>query len=921
MPALRSNSSSGSTRRSPERATLGRERLGRPLTLTEKILINHLVDPHGQEIERGASYNDFNPDRVAMQDATAQMALLQFMTAGLPEVAVPSTVHCDHLIQAKVGAPIDLGVAVDTNREVYDFLKSVSAKYQIGFWGPGSGIIHQVVLENYAFPGGMMIGTDSHTPNAGGLGMVAIGVGGADAVDVMTGFPFNVRWPKVIGVKLTGSLSGWSSPKDVILEVARVLTVEGGTGSIVEYFGPGADTISATGKATICNMGAEIGATTSLFGYDHNMSMYLKATGREAIADAADKVVDELRPDDGATYDQLIEIDLDRVEAVDQRTRTPPTAPIASVASVGDAARENDWPLEISSALVGSCTNSSYEDITRAASIARQASAHGLKSKVELLVTPGSEQIRATIERDGLLADLEAIGATVLANACGPCIGQWSRPASITGRPNTIVNSYNRNFPKRNDGSASTLAFVTSPDTVVALALAGTLDFDPTTQPIVADDGTEVMLEPPVGEVLPSRGYDPGENTFTPPPPIGDRGGGRGQPDERPPAAARAVPRVGRQRLRRPARPDEGSGQVHHRPHLGRRSVAQVPRPPREHLRQPVPRRGQRVHGSRRRGQGPASTVPRERSPTSPSTTAKPGIAWCAVGDRNYGEGSSREHAAMEPRFRNGRVIFARSFARIHETNAKKQGLLPLTFSDPATYDAIGEDDRINVLGLPPVPGQPVRCQIVKPDGSIVDFECSHTFSDEQVDWFRAGSALNIVRAQGGGGRVTIEPRDTVNEMDLITALRTTGAARRFTDEPVDRATVAAILDDARFAPSGGNRQPWRVAVVEDQLLRRQLAALMQPVWDEYLAAAATGQTPFNTVAFDPPAMIAAGQPNELLERIEQVPVVLVVAADLAKIAADGRAARPLRRSRAAPPSTRSAGASCWRHVTAGSVA
>jgi aconitate hydratase len=500
----------------PQRAAAGRERFGRPLTLTEKILLNHLGDPT-EPIERGGTYNDFRPDRVAMQDATAQMALLQFMTAGLPTTAAPSTVHCDHLISAKVGAKIDLGVAIDTNREVYDFLRSVSAKYGIGFWGPGSGIIHQVVLENYAFPGGMMIGTDSHTPNAGGLGMVAIGVGGADAVDVMTGFPFNVRWPKVIGVRLTGTLSGWSSPKDVILEVARVLTVEGGTGAIVEYFGPGADSISATGKATICNMGAEIGATCSVFGYDHNMAQYLKATGREAIADAADKVATDLRPDDGALYDQLVEIDLDQLKPLINGPHSPDRANRVG-AAVGAEARANDWPLEISSALIGSCTNSSYEDITRAASIARQAAAAGLTVKTELLVTPGSEQTRATIERDGLIADLEAIGATVLANACGPCIGQWDRPASANGVPNTIVNSFNRNFPKRNDGSANTLSFVTSPDTVVALALAGRLDFDPTTDTITAPNGSEVLLNAPVGEVLPASGYDPGQNTFTPPP-------------------------------------------------------------------------------------------------------------------------------------------------------------------------------------------------------------------------------------------------------------------------------------------------------------------------------------------------------------------------------------------------------------------
>src|SRR5215217_6552097 len=456
----------------PERAALGRERLGRPLTLTEKILINHLADPAGQELVRGESYVDFHPDRVAMQDATAQMALLQFMTAGLPQVAVPSTVHCDHLIQAKAGADIDLKFALDINSEVYEFLRTVSEKYGLGFWKPGSGIIHQVVLENYAFPGGMMIGTDSHTPNAGGLGMVAIGVGGADAVDVMTGFPFNVRWPQVIGVRLTGSLSGWSSPKDVILEVARILTVEGGTGAIIEYHGPGADSISATGKGTICNMGAEIGATTSLFPCDANMGAYLKATGREAIADAADKVADELRPDDGAFYDQLIEIDLDELKPLINGPHSPDRANRVG-AAVGAEARANNWPLDISAALVGSCTNSSYEDITRAASVARQASARGLKVKTDLLVSPGSEQIRATIERDGLMADLEAIGATVLANACGPCIGQWERAKEVTDQVNTIVNSFNRNFPKRNDGSANTLSFVTSPETVVALALSG----------------------------------------------------------------------------------------------------------------------------------------------------------------------------------------------------------------------------------------------------------------------------------------------------------------------------------------------------------------------------------------------------------------------------------------------------------------
>ena len=734
-----------------DRVVLGRKRLGRPLTLTEKVLINHLVDPAGQEMERGESYADFNPDRVAMQDATAQMALLQFMTAGLPTTAVPSTVHCDHLIMAKVGAKIDMGVAIDDNREVYDFLRSVSAKYGIGFWGPGSGIIHQVVLEHYAFPGGMMIGTDSHTPNAGGLGMVAIGVGGADAVDVMTGFPFNVKWPKVIGVKLTGTLSGWSSPKDVILEVARILTVEGGTGAIVEYFGPGADSISATGKATICNMGAEIGATCSLFAYDQNMAMYLKATGREAIADAADKVAEHLRPDDGALYDQTIEINLDSLKPLINGPHSPDRAHRVGEA-IGAAARENGWPLEISAALIGSCTNSSYEDITRAASVARQAAAKGLRSKTELLISPGSEQIRATIERDGLMADLEAIGATVLANACGPCIGQWERAQEVTDKPNSIVNSFNRNFPKRNDGSANTLSFVTSPDTVIALALAGRLDFDPTTDTIVNADGVAVRLDPPVGEVLPSRGYDPGQNTFTAPPVDGSGLTVSVSPTSDRLQLLEAFPAWdGKDYLGLPVlMKAQGKCTTDHISAAGKWLTY------RGHL--------ENISGNLFLGAVNAhnGAVGEGKSAIDGSTASFPelakrysqaGIRWCAIGDRNYGEGSSREHAAMEPRFRGGVVIFARSFARIHETNLKKQGLVPLTFANPEVYEQIGEDDRINVLGLPPVPGKPVRCQIVKPDGSTTDFEAKHTFSDEQIEWFRAGSALNVVRRKVAEGK------------------------------------------------------------------------------------------------------------------------------------------------------------------------
>ena len=724
---------------------IGRDRLGRPLTLTEKILINHLSMPKTQEMERGRSYADFAPDRVAMQDATAQMALLQFMTAGLPTTSVPSTVHCDHLILAKTGARIDMGVAIDTNKEVYDFLQSVSAKYGIGFWGPGSGIIHQVVLEHYAFPGGMMIGTDSHTPNAGGLGMVAIGVGGADAVDVMTGFPFNVRWPKVIGVKLTGTLSGWSSPKDVILEVARVLTVQGGTGAIVEYIGDGADSISATGKATICNMGAEIGATCSVFGYDQHMSEYLKATGRGDIASAADKVTEHLRADEGAQYDKVIEIDLSQLKPLINGPHTPDLAHKVGSA-IGKAASENSWPLEISAALIGSCTNSSYEDITRAASVARQAKAHGLKAKCELLITPGSEQIRATIERDGLLADLEAIGATVLANACGPCIGQWERSTDATSKPNTIVNSFNRNFPKRNDGSANTLSFVTSPDTVIALALAGRLDFDPTTDTIEAPDGTQVKLNAPFGEVLPANGYDAGNDTFIAPPADGSN------------IDVIVDPLSDRLQLLEPFKKWNGNDFLN-MPILMKAkgkcttdhiSAAGKWLKYRGHL--------ENISGNLFEGAVNAFTdeIGQGLDLVDGNTRAYPEIAlrwgknkyqWCAIGDQNYGEGSSREHAAMEPRYRGCQVIFARSFARIHETNLKKQGIVPLTFEDPSVYDLIEPTDTITVRGMPPVPDKPVQCYIVKQRNSEqIPFTALHTFSEEQVEWFKAGSALNVVR-------------------------------------------------------------------------------------------------------------------------------------------------------------------------------
>jgi aconitate hydratase len=687
-----------------------------------------------------------------MQDATAQMALLQFMTAGLPKVAVPSTVHCDHLIQAKENAKVDLLAAESGNAEVYDFLESVSAKYGIGFWKPGSGIIHQVVLEQYAFPGGMMIGTDSHTPNAGGLGMIAIGVGGADAVDVMTGFPFNVRWPKLIGVHLTGSLNGWSAPKDIILKVAEILTVKGGTGAIVEYFGPGASSISCTGKATICNMGAEIGATTSLFAYDDAMGRYLKSTGREEIADAANAVAHELRADDEVVadperfFDRVIEIDLDQLRPHINGPSTPDLA--REVGALGDEARSNDWPLEISSALVGSCTNSSYEDITRAASILRDAKAKGLTVKTPLLVTPGSEQVRATIERDGLLEVFEAAGATVLANACGPCIGQWSRPAEDNDHVNTIVTSYNRNFPKRNDGSANTLAFVTSPETVVALALAGTLDFDPIDGTLTNADGKEVSLAEPIGQELPDSGFTPGEVGFLAPPTDGST------------VEVKVSPTSDRLQLLEPFAAWDGNDYLELPVLVKAKGKCTT-----DHISMAGPWLKYRGHlenisGNLFLGATNAFTGATGEGKDQLDGTTKPypeiakhyheaGQPWVAVGDENWGEGSSREHAAMEPRFRGCKAIIVRSFARIHEANLKKQGVLPLTFADPSSYDQIDEDDRISILGLADLaPDVPVRCRITKPDGSTIDFETTQTMSPEHVEWFKAGSALNIIRAR-----------------------------------------------------------------------------------------------------------------------------------------------------------------------------
>jgi len=738
-----------------ERLNAAREKLGRHLTYAEKVLINHL-DNAEQPLERGVSYVDLRPDRVAMQDATAQMAWLQFMTAGLDKVAVPTTTHADHLIQAKIEGKHDLLTASKTNEEVYDFLESVCAKYGAGFWKPGSGIIHQVVLEQYAFPGGMIIGTDSHTPNGGGLGMVAIGVGGADAVDVMTGFPWNVRWPKLIGVHLKGSLSGWTAPKDVILKVAEILTVKGGTGAIVEYFGEGASNLSATGKATICNMGAEIGATTSIFPYDQAINRYLHSTARSDVAELAEKYQKGLTADQEVLdepskyFDQLIEIDLDQLRPHINGPHTPDLA--REVQELGKEAKENDWPLEISAALIGSCTNSSYEDITRAASIAREAADHGLKAKCRLLITPGSEQVRATITRDGLLADFESVGAVVLANACGPCIGQWDRSEEKdheAGTPNVIVTSYNRNFPKRNDGDPSTLAFVTSPETVMALALAGTIDFDPVNGTIPTAGGESMNLSIPKGIELPPSGFDSGEETFIAP------------PDDVSSIEVKVSASSERLQLLEPFPAWDGND-YEDLPVL----VKAKGKFTTDHISMAGPWLKYRGHLENISGNlylGAVNAyegyeVGHGKNQLNGKIQTFPDIAkayheanqhWIVIGDENMGEGSSREHAAMEPRFRLGLVAIARSFARIHETNLKKQGMLPLTFADPKDYDKIDENDRITIRNLSELsPGAPVTVEVTKDNGNSFTFQTTHTFSQDQIEWFISGSALNVIRAQ-----------------------------------------------------------------------------------------------------------------------------------------------------------------------------
>jgi len=726
-----------------ENLQIVRGRLNRPLTFAEKILYSHLDDPHGQEIERGSSYLKLRPDRVACQDATAQMAILQFMSAGLPSVATPTTVHCDHLIEAQVGGEKDLERANEINKEVYNFLSTSCAKYNIGFWKPGSGIIHQIVLENYAFPGALLIGTDSHTPNAGGLGMAAIGVGGADAVDVMAGLPWELKAPKVIGVKLTGKLSGWTAPKDIILKVAGILTVKGGTGAIVEYHGPGTESLSCTGMATICNMGAEIGATTSLFPFNDRMYDYLAATKRRDIGDFSREYAAQLREDEGAEYDELIEINLDELEPHINGPFTPDLA--TPISKFKEAVKANKWPEELKVGLIGSCTNSSYEDMTRAASIAEDAMSHGIKAKSLFTVTPGSEQIRATIERDGQLKTFEEFGGMVLANACGPCIGQWDRKDVKKGEANSIISSYNRNFTGRNDANPATHSFVTSPDLVVAMTIAGTLSFNPLTDHLTAADGSKFKLKEPTGLGLPTNGYDPGQDTYQAP------------PEDRASVTVDVSPSSDRLQLLSPFSAWDGSD-AKNLPILIKCSGKTTT----DHISMAGPWLKYRGHldnisnnmliGAINAENGEANKVKNALNgeygavPDVARDYKKNGVPWVVIGDWNYGEGSSREHAALEPRHLGGAAIITRSFARIHETNLKKQGMLPLTFSDPADYEKIGPNDRVDLASTELAPGKPLTMTVHPADGSKeFQIPLSHTFNEGQIEWFKNGSALNTM--------------------------------------------------------------------------------------------------------------------------------------------------------------------------------
>lgn len=741
--------------RMDERISAARKVVNRPLTLSEKILYTHLTEGNASTaFERGKSYVDFAPDRVAMQDATAQMALLQFMQAGRPKVAVPSTVHCDHLITAKVGAEKDLAVANSESREVYDFLASVSNKYGIGFWKPGAGIIHQVVLENYAFPGGMMIGTDSHTVNAGGLGMVAIGVGGADACDVMAGLPWELKFPKLIGVKLTGKLNGWTAPKDVILKVAGILTVKGGTGAIVEYFGDGALSMSCTGKGTICNMGAEIGATTSTFGYDDSMERYLRATGRAEVADLANGVKAHLTADaevyaNPETYfDQVIEINLDELTPHLNGPFTPDLA--TPVANMKEEAAKNGWPLKVEWGLIGSCTNSSYEDLSRAASIAKQAIDKGLMTKAEFGINPGSEQVRYTAERDGLLKTFTDLNASIFTNACGPCIGMWDRVGAEKAEKNTIVHSFNRNFAKRADGNPNTYAFVASPEMVAAIAIAGDLSFNPITDTLINNKGEAVKLDPPSGDELPVNGYAVEDAGYLAP--AADGSG----------VNVAVSPTSDRLQLLDPFADWEGTDLkglnllikakgkcttdhismagpwLKYRGHLDNISNNM--------LIGAVNYFNEKTDSVKNQLTGEYNSVPKVQRAYKAQ-----GIGSLVVGDENYGEGSSREHAAMEPRHLGVRAVLVKSFARIHETNLKKQGMLALTFANKEDYNKIQEDDKIDINGLTSfAPGKSLELVFTHKDGSTDTILVNHTYNEQQIEWFKAGGALNIIRKQVG---------------------------------------------------------------------------------------------------------------------------------------------------------------------------
>ncbi len=736
----------------PGKVASARKLLGRPLTLTEKILYSHTYDAPTKAYGRGHDYVNFSPDRVAMQDATAQMALLQFSTCGREQVAVPSTVHCDHLIQAKTGAAADLATALDVNKEVYDFLASISNKYGIGFWRAGAGIIHQVVLENYAFPGGMMIGTDSHTPNAGGLGMVAIGVGGADAVDVMAGLPWELKMPKVIGVKLTGKMSGWTSAKDIILKVAGILTVKGGTGAIVEYFGDGADSLSCTGKGTICNMGAEIGATCSIFGYDEKMGDYLRGTNRADVAQLANGVMKDLRADQEvydnpeAFFDQLIEINLNDLEPHVNGPFTPDLAtPISQMAA---ALKEHGWPEEIEVALIGSCTNSSYEDISRSAFIARDGMAKGLKAKSEFTITPGSEMVRYTIERDGMLDTFDKMGGIVLANACGPCIGQWARHVADPAKKNTIVTSFNRNFAKRNDGLSSTHAFVASPEIVTAFALAGKLSFNPLTDTIKNDKGEDVKLDEPQGYEMPPLGFDVKDAGYHAPAADG--------------STVQVIVSPTSDRLQLLAPFDAWDG----KDLMGLKLLIKAfGKCTTDHISMAGPwlkYRGHLDNISNNMLIGAINAFNMDTNKVKNALTGEYGevpataraykahnLGSIVVGDENYGEGSSREHAAMEPRHLGVRAILVKSFARIHETNLKKQGMLAITFADKQDYDKIQEDDTIDINGLITfTPGVQLTLVLNHKDGSKDEISVNHTYNEQQIEWFRAGGALNVIRSE-----------------------------------------------------------------------------------------------------------------------------------------------------------------------------